>query len=790
MEATIGFARLRMEQLSRFRTAAAMRRLFTAPRRNAATALMLAAMAAPAFAQGPAAAPSANEIRIGNTMPYTGPASAYGVIGKVIAAYFDKVNAEGGIRGRKINFISYDDAYNPTKTMEATRKLVEEDNVLFILASLGTNTSQAVHPYLNAKKIPQLFVASGATMWDQPREFPWTMGFLPSYQTEAHIYSQYLLENHPRSKVAVLYQDDGFGKDYVKGLRDGLGGKIPIVAEAPYKVTDASIDAQIAKLKASGADIFMQFTTPKFATMAIKRNAELGWRPLHFLASVSESVSAVMVPAGVENAEGIMSAMYRLEGEDAAAAGPAAFREWSAFMERYVPSVSKSNGQAVYAYLNARLILEVLKNCGDDLSRENIMKQARSIKGLQIPMMVPGIQINTSPSDHATVEQMRMMRFTNGHWQFFGPVRSGIDPGTVSESFKTLFKYGTATKRDLANQLNANTVSLMTGSFGSTYAQVGADLASVLDNGTNLRILPVMGRGSVQAVSDILLLRGVDAGIVRKDTLSYLDRKDFAKDIRNQFVYVAKMFNEEMHVLAPKTIASMRDLDGKTVVVDLPDSSTFVTAINVFDRLGIRPHLIYQEPRLAVDMLRRGEVDAIVAIEGKPLQWLSQINDRNLHLVPVDYAKPLQEEYLPSKLSSADYPNLVADGSSVETIAAEAVLASYNWAPNSDRYRRLSLLVDTMFDKVAQLQRPPFHPKWKEMAPRATVSGWTRFKAAQEWLDRNMPLPAGSAVSAASGAAPPPPAPVSAPALAPQDRDPLYREFLEWRRSKAGANRP
>ena len=199
MEATIGIARPRMEQLSRFRTAVAMRRLFTAPRRNAATALMLAAMAAPAFAQGPAAAPSANEIRIGNTMPYTGPASAYGVIGKVIAAYFDKVNAEGGIRGRKINFISYDDAYNPTKTMEATRKLVEEDNVLFIFASLGTNTSQAVHPYLNAKKIPQLFVASGASMWDQPREFPWTMGFLPSYQTEAHIYSQYLLENHPRS---------------------------------------------------------------------------------------------------------------------------------------------------------------------------------------------------------------------------------------------------------------------------------------------------------------------------------------------------------------------------------------------------------------------------------------------------------------------------------------------------------------------------------------------------------------------------------------------------------------
>ncbi len=768
------------KQQLRSRIGEGARRLFGTC--SAAAALLVAAMAGPGFAQS-APAPSGNEIRIGNTVPYTGPASAYGVIGKVLAAYFDKVNAEGGINGRKITFISYDDAYNPTKTMELTRKLVEEDNVLFIFASLGTNTSQAVHPYLNAKKVPQLFVASGATMWDQPREFPWTMGFLPSYQTEAHIYSHYILENYPRSKIAVLYQDDGFGKDYLKGLRDGLGGKVPIVAEAPYKVTDTDIDAQIAKLKASGADIFMQFTTPKFATMAIRRLAALNWKPVHFLASVSESVSAVMTPAGIENAEGIMSAMYRVEGDDAQAAGPVAFREWSSFMDRYVPSVSKSNGQAIYAYLNAKLVMEVLKMCGDDLSRENIMKQARSIKGLQIPMMVPGILINTSPSDHATIEQMRMMRFTNGHWQFFGPVRSGIDPGTVSDSFKTLFKYGTATKRELANQLNANTVSLVTGSFGSTYAQVGADLASVLDNGTNLRILPVMGRGSVQAVSDILLLKGVDAGIVRKDTLSYLDRKDFAKDIRNQFVYVAKLFNEEMHVLAPRSIRSVRDLDGKTVVVDLPDSSTFVTAINVFERLGIRPHLVYQEPRLAVEQLRKGEVDAIVAIEGKPVQWLSQITDRNLHLVPVEYAKNLQEEYLPSKLSSQDYPNLVADGSSVETIAAEAVLAAYNWAPNSDRYRRLALLVDTMFDKVSQLQRPPFHPKWKEMAPRATVSGWTRFKAAQEWLDRNMP--ASAAVSGAVAQQP------SASALSPQDRDQLYREFLEWRanRAKAAGNR-
>ncbi len=742
-------------------------------------------MAGPAFGQG-LAAPGPNEIRIGNTAPYTGPASAYGVIAKAITAYLDKINAEGGINGRKINMITYDDGYEPTKTMAMTRKLVEEDNVLLTLGTIGTNTNAAIQPYLNSKKVPHLFALSGAAAWDQPQEFPWTIGFLPTYTAEAQIFAQYLLENHPRSRIAVLYQEDGMGKEYLKGLKDGLGGKIAIVAEAPYKVTDTNIDAQMAKLKASA---------PTSSSSSPRRNSR-SWRSseppnsvggrYQFAASISNSYSAVIQPAGPQNAEGLLSAAYRLEGEDAAAAGEAVFREWSTFMQRYLPSVSKTNGQAVLGYLVGKLTVEVLKNCGDDLSRENIMRQARLLKGIQLPMMVQGIKIDTSPSDHAPIEQMRMMRFTNGQWQHFGPVRSGVDAGAVSESFKTIFKYGTATKRDLANQLNANTVSLMTGSFGSTYAQVGADLASVLDNGTALRILPVMGRGSVQAVSDILLLRGVDAGIVRKDTLSYLDRKDFAKDIRNQFVYVAKMFNEEMHVLAPRTIASMRDLDGKTVVVDLPDSSTFVTAINVFDRLGIRPHLIYQEPRLAVDMLRKGEVDAIVAIEGKPLQWLNQINDRNLHLVPVEYAKPLQEEYLPSKLGSADYPGLVAEGGYVETIAAEAVLASYNWAPNSDRYRRLALLVDTMFDKVAQLQRPPFHPKWKEMAPRATVSGWTRFKAAQEWLDRNMPLPAGAA--AASGAAPSAPVAAPAAALAPQDRDPLYREFLEWRASRAKAS--
>ena len=758
----------------------AIRRLRPVGRRNVAAALIFALMAGSmATGRVSAAGPGDNEIRIGNTMPYTGPASSYGIIGKTIAAYFDKINAEGGINGRKINFISYDDAYNAAKTVELTRKLVEEDRVLLIFAGLGTAPEAAVQPYLNSKKVPQLFVASGASMWDQPRQFPWTMGWQPSYQTEAHIYAQYLLENHPRGKIAILYQDDGFGKDYVKGLKDGLGGKIPIVAEAPYNVTDTAVDAQIAKLKASGADILFDVTTPKFAVMAVRRTVDLGWKPVHIIPTVSLSIAAAMQSASLQNVEGLLSAGYTLEGDDPAAAGDPAYRDWAAFMDRYIPSASKSNSLTVFAYTVAKAMVEVLTRCGDDLSRDNVMKQAASLKGLQLPMLLPGIVVNTSASDYAPLEQMQMMRIAAGRWERFGSVRSGIDAGSVSESFKTIFRYGTA-KRDLATQLNANTVTLMTGSFGSTYAQIGADLASVLDNGANLRVLPVLGRGSVQAVADILLLKGVDAGIVRKDTLAYLERKDFANNIRNQFVYVTKMFNEEMHVLAPRTIRSMKDLDGKTVVVDLPDASTFVTSINVFERLGIKPHLLYIEPRLALEMLSKGEIDAIVAVEGKPLQWLSQVRDPNLHLVPVGYEKPLQEEYLPSTLSSADYPNLISDGAAVDTIAAEAVLASYNWQPTSDRYRRLSLLVESLFTRIAQLQRPPFHPKWKEVALKAPVAGWTRFQAAQEWIDRNSPSAGAAAASAA----------VEVPHASKPDRDdPLYREFLLWRANRLNSKR-
>jgi branched-chain amino acid transport system substrate-binding protein len=734
-----------------------------------------------ALALGSASASAANnDIGIGNTMPYSGPAAAYGVIGKTIAAYFKKINDQGGINSRQINFISYDDANNPQKTIELTRKLVEEDKVLMMFASLGAAPNAAVRPYLNSSKVPQLFVSTGSSMFDDPRQFPWTMGFQPSYQTEARIDAQYLLEAHPQGgKIAILYQDDDFGKDYVKGLKDGIGGKIQIVAEATYKITDANVNQPLASLKASGADILYDVTTPKFATMAIRRVREIGWKPEHIISTESSSIAAVMQPAGLDNSEGIVSAGYFFDGDDPAIANDPGFRDYAAFMDAYQPDVSTSNGLTVFGYVMANAMVEVLKRCGDDVSRANIMKQAASLKSMPFPMLIPGVVANTSAGDHAPLEQMQMMRFSNGRWERFGPLRSGTDPGAVSESFKTMFRYGNA-KRVLADQLNANTLTLMTGSFGSTSAHMGADMASVLDSGADFRILPVMGRGSVQATADLLLLRSVDAGIVRKDTLAYLERKGVANNIRNQLVYITKMFNEEMHVLAPQSVRSMKDLDGKTVAVDLPDSSTFVTSINVFERLGIKPHLLQIEPRIALDMLRKGDIDAIVAVEGKPLDWLSRLNEPSLHLVPVDYGKSLQSDYLPAQLSSEDYPNLISASDPIDSIAGETVLASYNWQPGSDRYHRLALLTDSLFSRMAQLQRPPFHPKWQELAPLAPVSGWTRFKPAQDWVDRNAPV-ASNVTPAALGAR----------ASGAQEEDPaLYREFLEWRANRQKQQQP
>src|SRR6201985_305863 len=308
-----------------------------------------------------------------------------------------------------------------------------------------------------------------------------------------------------------------------------------------------------------------------------------------------------------------------------------------------------------------------------------------------------------------------------------------VDPAKVSDSLKAIFQFGSAATKQ---SLNQNTVTLISGTIGGTYVQFGADLASVLDDGNKLRVLPIVGRGSVQSVADILFLQGVDIGIVRADTLDYLERKGFAKDIKKQFTYVTKLYNEEMQIIAPKSINSLRDLEGKTVSVDLPNGSTFVTVLTVADRIGMKANWVYVEQRIAMEKLKTGEVDAVIVVGGKPYKSVSSFgNDGRFHLVKVDYEKPLQGDYLPATLTAKDYPNLVAEGESVDTIAVPALLAAYNWAPNTDRYRKLSLFVDAFFTKFPQFQNPPFHPKWKEVSLAAPLAGWQRLPAAPQWLD-------------------------------------------------------
>jgi TRAP transporter TAXI family solute receptor len=308
------------------------------------------------------------------------------------------------------------------------------------------------------------------------------------------------------------------------------------------------------------------------------------------------------------------------------------------------------------------------------------------------------------------------------------------DPAKVSEGLKAISQFGSASTRQ---SLNANTVTLISGTIGGTYVQFGADLASVLDDGNRLRVLPIIGRGSVQSVADILFLQGVDLGILRTDTLDYLEKKGFAKDIKKQFTYVTKLYNEEMHVIAPKSIRSLKELDGKTVSVDLPNGGTFVTAFTIFERLGIKPKFVYVEQRIALEKMKNGEIDAVIAVEGKPSGIISQIRDDRLHFIPVDYAKSLQGDYLPASLSAKDYPNLISDREPVDTIAVPAVLAAYNWAPDTERYRKLALFVDAFFTKFPAFQNPPFHPKWKEVSLSAPLPDWQRFPAAKQWLDRH-----------------------------------------------------
>jgi branched-chain amino acid transport system substrate-binding protein len=365
------------------------------------------------------------EIKVGNINPYSGPASAYGAIGKVIGAYFNKVNSEGGINGRKINYITYDDGYSPPKAVEQARKLVESDEVLLIFQSLGTPSNTAIQKYMNSKKVPQLFVATGATKWGDPKNFPWTMGWQPNYQSEGRIYAQYLLEHHKNGKIGILYQNDDYGKDYVKGLKDGLAGKIPIVAELPYEPADPTVDSQIINLKASGADIFYNVTTPKFAAQAIKKSAEIGWKPVHLLNNVSVSVGSVMKPAGFDNGQGILSTAYLKDPTDPTWKDDAAMKEWLAFMDKYHPEGDKTSSFTIYGYAVAQTLVQVLKQCGDNLTRENVMKQAASLKDFTVGPLLPGIKMNTNDKDFFPIEQMQMMRFKGDSWELFGPIMSG-----------------------------------------------------------------------------------------------------------------------------------------------------------------------------------------------------------------------------------------------------------------------------------------------------------------------------------------------------------------------------
>jgi branched-chain amino acid transport system substrate-binding protein len=366
------------------------------------------------------------EIKIGNVEAYSGPASAYGVIGKTEDAYFKMINDAGGINGRKINFISYDDGYSPPKTVEQVRKLIESDEVLLVFNALGTPTQTAVQKYQNAKKVPQLFLATGASKWNDPKDFPWTMGFQPSYRVEARIFAKYIQKTKPGAKVAVFYANDDFGKDYVAGLKDVFGDKASsiIVAEESYETTEPSIDSHIVKLKGTGADVFVNISTPKFAAQAIKKMAELEWKPMHVMTDVSISIGAVMKPAGFEASEGILSAGYLKDASDPQWANDEGMKKFVAFIDKYMPGANIADTNLVYGYAAAQTMVQVLKQAGDDLTRENVMKQAASLKDFAPDTALPGIKINTSATDFAPIEQLKMMQFKNGKWDLFGDIIS------------------------------------------------------------------------------------------------------------------------------------------------------------------------------------------------------------------------------------------------------------------------------------------------------------------------------------------------------------------------------
>jgi ABC-type branched-subunit amino acid transport system substrate-binding protein len=374
---------------------------------------------------------SDTEIKIGNVEAYSGPASAYGIIGKTEEAYFKMINDNGGINGRKINFISYDDGYSPPKTVEQIRKLIESDEVFLVFNALGTPTQTAVQKYQNTKKVPQLFLATGASKWNDPKDFPWTMGFQPSYRVEARIFAKYILKEKPNAKVAVFYQNDDFGKDYVAGLKDVFGDKASslIVAEESYETTEPSIDSHIVKLKGTGADVFVNISTPKFAAQAIKKMAELEWKPMHLMTDVSISIGAVMKPAGLDASEGVLSAGYLKDASDPQWKDDSGMKKFMAFIDRYMPGANVSDANLVYGFAAAQTMVQVLQQCGDNLTRENVMKQAASLKSFAPDTLIPGITVSTSPTDFAPIEQLKMMRFKDGKWDLFGDIISAETGG-------------------------------------------------------------------------------------------------------------------------------------------------------------------------------------------------------------------------------------------------------------------------------------------------------------------------------------------------------------------------
>jgi len=365
---------------------------------------------------------SDTEIKIGQTMPYSGPASAYGTIGKVQAAYFKQLNEQGGVNGRKINFISLDDGYSPPKTVEMVRRLVEQDEVLLLLGTLGTPSNTAIHKYVNAKKVPHMFLATGASKWNDPKNFPWTIGFNPNYNSEGKLYGQHILATKPNAKIAVLVQNDDYGKDYFNGFKEGLGAKAAsmIVATASYEVTDPTIDSQIVTLKGSGADTFFNITTPKFAAQAIRKVDEVGWKPTHYLNQVSASVGSVLKPAGLDKAVGLISMLYVKEGSDSRWDNDPTMKDFKALIKKYAPEVSPDDGNATYGYAVAQMMVQVLKQAGDNLTRENIMKQAANIKDFQVPMVLPGVLASTSPDDFALFQTIQMVKFDGKTWVDFG----------------------------------------------------------------------------------------------------------------------------------------------------------------------------------------------------------------------------------------------------------------------------------------------------------------------------------------------------------------------------------